>query len=78
MSGCRFRIEGYTDTVGRAACNKRLWARRTEAIVDDLMRGFGVQPARLEAVGEAALEVPTPPQTPEPRNRRVQVVNLGA
>jgi hypothetical protein len=29
-------------------------------------------------MGEQGLMVPTPPQTAEPRNRRVQVVNLGA
>ncbi len=29
-------------------------------------------------MGENGLLVATPPQTPEPRNRRVQVVNLGA
>jgi len=29
-------------------------------------------------MGEDGLLVPTPPQTPEPRNRRVQVINLGA
>ena len=28
-------------------------------------------------MGEDGLLVPTPPQTPEPRNRRVQVINLG-
>jgi hypothetical protein len=29
-------------------------------------------------LGENELAVPTPPQTPEARNRRVRVVNLGA
>jgi OmpA-OmpF porin, OOP family len=76
----RFRVEGQADTVGGAAYNKRLSERRAEAVVDYLTRRFGVQPKRLEAegMGAAGLEVPTPPQTPDPRNRRVQVVNLGA
>jgi OOP family OmpA-OmpF porin len=41
---------------------------------------FGVDASRLQAVGkgEEDLAVPTPAQTPEPRNRRVLVVNLGA
>ena len=41
---------------------------------------FGVQASRLQAVGmgEQGLLVSTPDQTPEPRNRRVQVINLGA
>ena len=29
-------------------------------------------------MGEKGLLVHTPPQTPEPRNRRVEVINLGA
>ena len=29
-------------------------------------------------MGEDGLLVPTPDQTPEPRNRRVQVVNIGS
>jgi outer membrane protein OmpA-like peptidoglycan-associated protein len=39
-----------------------------------------VSATRLEAVGrgQEALKVPTPDQTPEPRNRRVQVINIGA
>ncbi len=75
----RFRIEGHTDTVGGAADNRPLSERRAAAVVDYLTRKFRVQRARLEPVGmgEAGLEVPTPPQAPEPRNRRVRVVDLG-
>jgi outer membrane protein OmpA-like peptidoglycan-associated protein len=75
-----FRIEGHTDTVGSRAANKALSERRAAAVVDYLAGQFGVDRARLEAVGmgdEAPL-VPTPPQTPEQRNRRVRVVNMGA
>ena len=48
--------------------------------MDYVAKKFGVEPARLQAVGmgEDGLLVATPPQTPEPRNRRVQVINLGA
>jgi outer membrane protein OmpA-like peptidoglycan-associated protein len=54
--------------------------RRAEAVVDYVARKYGVALSRLQAVGmgEDGLLVPTPPQTPEPRNRRVQVINLGA
>jgi outer membrane protein OmpA-like peptidoglycan-associated protein len=40
---------------------------------------FAVGATRLETVGlgDRALLVATPPQTPEERNRRVHVVNLG-
>ncbi len=75
----RFRIEGHTDTVGGTAANRILSERRAAAVVSYLNARFGVDRARLEAVGmgEDAPLVSTGPQVPEPRNRRVQVVNLG-
>ena len=75
----RFRIEGHTDTVGGRDYNQALSKRRAEAVVEYVAKKFGVDPSRLEAVGmgENGLLVATPPRTPEPRNRRVQVVNLG-
>jgi OOP family OmpA-OmpF porin len=80
LSNYRFRIEGHTDTVGAPDYNSALSERRAAAVVAYLTTKFGVAPSRLEAVGMGAqgLLVPTPPQTPELRNRRVQIVNLGA
>jgi len=80
LAGYRFRIEGHTDTVGSPEYNRALSERRAEAVVAYIAKKFGVEPTRLQAVGmgEQGLMVPTPPQTAEPRNRRVQVVNLGA
>ena len=80
LANFRFRIEGHTDTVGSADYNRSLSERRAEAVVSYLESKFGVQAARLQAIGmgEQGLLVSTPPQTPEPRNRRVQVINLGA
>jgi outer membrane protein OmpA-like peptidoglycan-associated protein len=80
LAGYRFRIEGHTDTVGSREYNRVLSERRAEAVVDYVARKFGVDPGRLEAVGmgEDGLLVATPQQTPEPRNRRVQVINVGA
>jgi OOP family OmpA-OmpF porin len=80
LAGYHFRIEGHTDTVGSADYNRTLSERRAEAVVDYVARKYGVDPSRLQAVGmgEEGLLVATPPQTPEPRNRRVQVINLGA
>jgi len=76
----RFRIEGHTDTVGNPEANKLLSAHRAEAVTAYLEQKFGVDAARLEAVGlgSDSLLVPTPDQTPEPRNRRVKIVNLGS
>ena len=47
--------------------------------LNDLGRAL-TDPARLQPVGmgEDGLLVPTPDQTPEPRNRRVLVVNTGS
>jgi OmpA-OmpF porin, OOP family len=80
LAAYHFRIEGHTDTVGSAALNKTLSERRAEAVVDYLTSKYNVSPSRLQAVGmgEQGLLVRTPDQTPEPRNRRVLVVNTGA
>lgn len=80
LSGYRFRIAGHTDTVGSAAFNKALSQQRAETVVRYLASTYGVDRRRLQAVGmgEEDLAVQTPPQTPEPRNRRVQVVNIGS
>ena len=80
LEGFRFRIEGHTDTVGSRTYNQSLSERRAVAVVNYIAQKYGVSPARLQAVGmgEDGLLVPTPPQTAEPRNRRVQVINLGA
>ncbi len=80
LAGYKFRIEGHTDTVGSAGYNKELSERRAEAVVDYIAKKYSVDASRLQAVGmgEEGLLVQTPPQTAEPRNRRVQVINLGA
>jgi outer membrane protein OmpA-like peptidoglycan-associated protein len=80
LANFRFRIEGHTDNVGSREENLALSQRRAEAVVSYLTSQYNVAPNRLEAVGmgqERPL-VETPPQTPEARNRRVQVINLGA
>jgi outer membrane protein OmpA-like peptidoglycan-associated protein len=80
LAAYRFRIEGHTDTVGSKESNQALSERRAAAVVAYISKKFGVNPARLQAVGMGAdgLLVPTPDQTAEPRNRRVLVINLGA
>ena len=80
LAGYRFRIEGHTDTVGTAAANQALSERRAAAVRDYLIAKFGVSPDRLVAVGmgQTQLLVPTPDGTPNARNRRVQVVNIGS
>jgi len=80
LASFRFRIEGHTDNVGSREENLALSQKRAEAVVSYLTAQYNVAPSRLEAVGmgqERPL-VDVPPQTPEARNRRVQVINLGA
>ena len=74
----RFRIEGHTDTVGSAEHNRALSARRAQMVADYLRDMFGVDQSRLEVVGHGfdMPVVPTPPETPEARNRRVQIVRI--
>ena len=80
LAAYRFRIEGHTDTTGSADMNRALSERRAAAVLDYLVAKFSVERTRIETVGmgQDGLLVQTPPQTSEPRNRRVQVVNLGA
>ena len=80
LAAYRFRIEGHTDTVGSRAYNKELSDRRAEAVVDYLADNFHLERGHMQAVGMGVdgLLIPTPDQTPEPRNRRVQVVNIGS
>jgi len=80
LAADKFRIEGHTDTVGTAAANKTLSQQRADAVAAYLEAKFSIDAARLQAVGvgEDGLLVPTPDQTPEVRNRRVHIVNLGA
>ncbi|MDE2581835.1 MAG: OmpA family protein [Rhodospirillales bacterium] len=76
----RFRIEGHTDTVGSASTNLTLSQQRAQSVAHYLESTYGIAPSRLQAIGmgEQGLLVSTPPQTPNARNRRVEVINLGA
>lgn len=80
LASYRFRVEGHTDTVGSAQLNQALSERRAENVVSYLEGKYGISSTRLQAVGmgEQGLAVPTPENTPEPRNRRVVVVNIGS
>lgn len=80
LAAFRFRIEGHTDTTGSRTINMSLSQARASRVAEYLQGKFGVPPARLEPVGrgQEALKVQTPDQVSEPRNRRVQVVNIGA
>ena len=70
----RLYIAGYTDTVGQPADNRSLSNRRARAIAEYLRdRGVAV-PIFFQGFGEAALEVQTPDNVNEARNRRARYV----
>ncbi|HTB43778.1 MAG TPA: OmpA family protein [Acetobacteraceae bacterium] len=80
LAAYHFRIEGHTDTVGSPDQNKSLSERRAEAVVGYLTSKYQIDASRLQAIGmgEDGLAVSTPANTPEARNRRVLVVNVGS
>jgi outer membrane protein OmpA-like peptidoglycan-associated protein len=67
-------VIGYTDTVGDESYNQQLSLKRAEAIRDKLIRD-GLNPDSISVAGRGDLDpaVPTAPQTPEARNRRVEI-----
>jgi outer membrane protein OmpA-like peptidoglycan-associated protein len=79
LAAYRFRVEGHTDTVGPGAMNQDLSERRAAAVRDFLVQRHGLAARRIEAagLGEEQLLVATPDEVPEPRNRRVQIINIG-
>lgn len=67
-------VIGHTDTPGKAELNEALALKRAVAVADLLkQKGLKVQALSVESHGERNLLVPTPDDTPEPRNRRVEV-----
>jgi outer membrane protein OmpA-like peptidoglycan-associated protein len=60
--------------MGTTSANFALGLKRAGA-VRELLMGFGLDGSTVEAtsLGEAFLLVPTPDETAEPRNRRVEI-----
>jgi len=67
-------VVGHTDTMGSAATNYQLGLRRATAVRSLLVAaGFDAAFVEAESHGEADLLIPTRDETPEPRNRRVEI-----
>ncbi|HEX9536455.1 MAG TPA: OmpA family protein [Stellaceae bacterium] len=70
----QIEVIGFTDTLGDLQYNQALSLRRAAAIRDTLSRdGLDRQAISIAGRGKRDLLVPTPDQTPEPRNRRVEI-----
>lgn len=69
------RINGHSDTVGKREDNARLSLDRAKSAYN-LLVGKGVDPSIIQVFshGEGNLLIPTPDETPEPRNRRAEVL----
>lgn len=67
-------VIGHTDTQGAADANEALAHKRATDIAEQL-RGIGLTNTdiAIESHGERNLLVPTPDDTAEPRNRRVEI-----
>lgn len=67
-------VIGHTDTQGKAEDNEALARKRASSMADELKQ-LGLQNMTLtvESHGERNLLVPTPDETAEPRNRRVEI-----
>ena len=77
LSKDHFRVEGHTDSSGRPDYNLNLSKRRAQAVKDYLVTSYGVPPNRLQAIGRGQAMPIDSSDPADPRNRRVQVVNLG-
>ena len=69
------RINGHSDTVGKREDNARLSLERAEG-ARGLLVEKGVDPSIIQVFshGEGNPLIPTPDETPEPRNRRAEVL----
>ena len=67
-------VVGHTDTTGTAAANFELGLKRA-MFVRNLLKAAGLDASSIEvsSLGEADPLVRTPDDTPEPRNRRVEI-----
>jgi len=67
-------IVGHTDTAGTSSANFQLGLRRANA-VRGLLVAAGLDPGVVDVTshGEADPLIPTPDETPEQRNRRVEI-----
>jgi len=70
----QIEVIGFTDTLGDLSYNQALSLARAVATRDALVRdGLDGQAISIAGRGRRDLLVPTADQTPEPRNRRVEI-----
>ncbi len=73
--GADISIVGHTDTAGSDEDNQVLGMERAEYVRDEIMQiGLQLERISVESHGEGNPLIGTPDETPEPRNRRVEIV----
>ncbi|HEY9163410.1 MAG TPA: OmpA family protein [Magnetovibrio sp.] len=77
LSAQRFELAGHTDAVGSEAYNLDLSERRAKSVRDYLVTAFGIEPARIDAVGYGESHLLDTENPEGDVNRRVQVTRLG-
>ena len=77
LLGYRFLVVGHTDAVGSREANLKLSQQRADAIRDALINPFGINPARIEAVGLGEEDLLNNANPKAAENRRVQLINIG-
>ena len=75
LARSRFAVEGHTDARGRREYNQQLSRRRAES-VRDVLAQYGIDPARLIAIGKGSGEPANAADQFSAENRRVRIVNL--
>jgi outer membrane protein OmpA-like peptidoglycan-associated protein len=67
-------VVGHTDTMGTPRANFELGLRRATRVRNLLTQaGLDASTIDVKSLGEADLLIKTPVETPEPRNRRVEI-----
>lgn len=67
-------VIGHTDTVGNSEANERLGLQRAQSVAELIKKaGLKVQDLTVASHGEKNPLVATPENTPEPKNRRVEI-----
>jgi outer membrane protein OmpA-like peptidoglycan-associated protein len=77
LQGYCFLIVGHTDAKGSREYNLKLSQQRADAIRTALINPFGINPARIEAVGLGEEQLLNRSNPDAAENRRVQLVNIG-
>lgn len=66
-------VIGHTDRVGSVEANDLLALQRAQTVRDLILQSGISVPIDVSGRGERETEVPTADETPEPRNRRVEI-----